>query len=126
MAVPISPFRRYLQHPKALSKSNLVNAPITTQGNMFTYLFGPVVRFPISRVAPFGELLFGGSNSNGYANQIKGFATTSHAFHPLQTSAAPNTLSPWRLGGGLDIKVSTNFSIRPIEIDYILTRYTNR
>jgi hypothetical protein len=29
------------------------------------------------------------------------------------------------LGGGLDIKVSDHFSIRPVEIDWVLTRYTN-
>jgi hypothetical protein len=28
-------------------------------------------------------------------------------------------------GGGLDISVSQRISIRPIEIDYLLTRYTN-
>jgi len=92
---------------------------------MFTYLFGPVVRFPISRVAPFGELLFGGSNSNGYANQIKGICnnfTCISSPSNLSGTQHPFTMA---LGGGLDIKVSTNFSIRPIEIDYILTRYTN-
>src|SRR6201987_5140178 len=40
----------------------------STQGNMFTYLFGPVIKFPTSRLTPFGEILFGGSHSNGYAN----------------------------------------------------------
>jgi hypothetical protein len=40
----------------------------TSQGNMFTYLAGPVVRIPIPVVKPFGEILFGGSNTYGYVN----------------------------------------------------------
>lgn len=103
----------------------VISAPITTQGNMFTYQFGPVVRVPFSRVTAFGEVLFGGSNSNGYANQIKAICNNVTC-----TSAATNasgTQHPFTMtvGGGLDIKLSTHFSLRPIEIDYVLTRYTN-
>src|SRR4029077_6251517 len=58
--------------PKLSPNPIAIGAPITTQRNMFTYLFGPVVRLPLSRITPFGELLFGGSNSNAYGNQIKG------------------------------------------------------
>jgi hypothetical protein len=43
----------------------------SSQSNMFTYLFGPVVKIPIPKVTPFGELLFGGSNTNGYTNLVK-------------------------------------------------------
>jgi hypothetical protein len=92
-----------------------------TQGNMFTYLFGPVVKIPTSRVTPFAELLFGGSNSNGYANLSRsvdaggGTITATGTQHPFTMA----------LGGGLDWHLNKNFSIRPIEIDYILTRYTN-
>src|SRR5258705_11173076 len=42
--------------PKLSPNPIVITAPITTEGNMFTYLFGPVVRVPISRVTPFGEL----------------------------------------------------------------------
>ena len=93
----------------------------STQGNMFTYLFGPVVKIPFSRWNPFGELLFGGSNSNGYGNFTKavdaggGTFATSGTQHPFTMA----------LGGGLDVHLTRNFSLRPVEIDYILTRYTN-
>jgi opacity protein-like surface antigen len=95
----------------------------STQANMFTYLFGPVVRFPRSRISPFGEILFGGSNSNGYANFTRAVnlvggtlnASTSGAQHPFTMA----------VGGGLDFKVSRHLSIRPVEIDYVMTRYTN-
>jgi hypothetical protein len=88
---------------------------------MFTYLFGPVVKIPTSRVTPFAELLFGGSNSNGYANLSRSVDAGGG------TIAAAGTQHPFTmaLGGGLDWHLNKNFSIRPIEIDYILTRYTN-
>jgi hypothetical protein len=93
----------------------------STQGNMFTYLFGPVVKLPTSRVTPFFETLFGGSNTNGYANLSKainqggGTLSTSGTQHPFTMA----------VGGGLDFHINKNFSVRPLEIDYILTRYTN-
>jgi Outer membrane protein beta-barrel domain len=111
--------------PKLSPNPIVLGAPITTQGNMFTYLFGPVVRVPISKVTPFGELLFGGSNSNAYGNQIK--AICNNVTCTTVATNATGTQHPFTmaLGGGLDIKVSTHFSIRPVEIDYVLTRYTN-
>ncbi len=93
----------------------------TSQGNMFTYLFGPVIRIPIPKVTPFGELLFGGSNTNGYVNLVNsinaggGRISRSPNQHPFTMA----------LGGGLDISVSKRFSIRPVEVDYVLSRYSN-
>jgi len=111
--------------PKLSPNPIVVTAPITTQGNMFTYQFGPVVRIPLSKVTPFGELLFGGSNSNAYGNQIKAICN-SFACTTVATNAT-GTQHPFTMmfGGGLDIKVTDLISVRPIEIDYVLTRYTN-
>jgi hypothetical protein len=93
----------------------------TSQGNMFTYLFGPVVQIPIPKVKPFGELLFGGSNTNGYTNLIKAIDTGGG------TIAKNPTQHPFTMafGGGLDISLSSRVSIRPIEVDYVLSRYSN-
>ena len=95
----------------------------STQGNMFTYMFGPVIKVPFSRWHPFAELLFGGSNSNGYAHLTKAIddaggtvtGSTSGTQHPFTMA----------LGGGLDVHLSQHFSLRPVELDYVLTRYTN-
>jgi len=75
--------------PKLSPNPIVVNAPITTQGNMFTYLFGPVVRFPISRVAPLVNCSLGAQTRTATRTRSKGFATTSHAFHPLQPQRHP-------------------------------------
>lgn len=95
----------------------------STQANMFTYMFGPVIRIPFSRWHPFGELLFGGSNTNGYGHLTKVIdngggtitASTSGTQHPFTMA----------LGGGLDVHLSQHLSLRPVELDYMLTRYTN-
>jgi len=102
------------------SNGEVTANPITTQANMFTYLFGPQVTYRTPKVNVFGELLFGGSNSNGYAN-------IASAFNGVGGNVATGTQHPFTmgLGGGLDVKVSKNIAIRPIELDYILTRYTN-
>jgi hypothetical protein len=93
----------------------------STQGNMFTYLFGPVVKIPSSRWNPFAELLFGGSNSNGYANFTKAIDAGGGAFATSGTQH-PFTMA---LGGGLDVHLTHHVSLRPVELDYILSRYTN-
>ena len=88
---------------------------------MFTYQFGPVIKYRTSRVTYFGEVLFGGSNTNVYANLSKAFVlgggtiSASDTQHPFTMSA----------GGGLDINFSKRVAFRPIEIDYMLTRYSN-
>src|SRR5581483_573142 len=93
----------------------------TSQGNMFTYLFGPVVRIPIPRVRPFGELLFGGSNTNGYVNLVNAINAGGGTISKTPNQH-PFTMA---LGGGLDIGISKHVSIRPGELDYVLSRYTN-
>jgi hypothetical protein len=93
----------------------------SSNGNMFTYQFGPVIRIPWHSVTLFGETLFGGSNTNGYGNLEKaidaggGTLSISGTQHPFSMS----------VGGGLDFNVSKNFAIRVAELDYFLTRYTN-
>ena len=43
------------------------------------------------------------------------------------TITASGTQHPFTMavGGGLDFHINRNFSIRPVEVDYVLTRYTN-
>jgi outer membrane immunogenic protein len=93
----------------------------TSQGNMFTYLFGPVLKIPIPKVTPFGEILFGGSYTNGYVNLTNSIISNGGTISKTPTQH-PFTLA---LGGGLDISIAKHLSIRPGEIDYVLSRYSN-
>jgi hypothetical protein len=91
----------------------------TTSANMFTYLFGPEVHVQSKKVRVFGELLFGGSSTSGYANILNEAYPSGAANNPSQH---PFTMA---FGGGLDVNVSKKVALRLGEMDWILTRYTN-
>jgi hypothetical protein len=93
----------------------------TSQGDMFTYMAGPVIRIPIPGVKPFGEILFGGSNANGYVNLTNSIIAAGGTISETRTQH-PFTMA---VGGGLDISVSKRLSIRPVEADYVLSLYSN-
>ena len=114
-------FTTTVDAPIVTPRGTVPAGTFSSQANMFTYLFGPVVKVPLSRITPFGELLFGGSNSNGYGNLSKSIIQGGG------TISASGTQHPFTMafGGGLDVHINHNFSIRPIELDWILTRYTN-
>jgi hypothetical protein len=114
-------FTRTVPTPIVIPGKGIIPAgTYSAQGNMFTYLFGPVLRIPLPVVKPFGEVLFGGSNTNGYVNltqQINaaGGTISTPTQHPFTMAA----------GGGVDVSVSHRLAIRLGEFDYVLTRYTN-
>jgi outer membrane immunogenic protein len=96
-------------------------AKYTTNGNMFTYLFGPVFGIHKKRFDAYVEYLLGGSASNGYANLEKaivaggGTITAAGEQHPFTMA----------LGGGVDLNLSKKIALRLGEADWVLTRYTN-
>lgn len=92
----------------------------TAQSNMFTYLFGPVLRIPLPVVKPFGEVLFGGSYTDAYVNLTKQIESNGGTIST--PSQHPFTMA---VGGGVDLSVSHRVAIRLGEFDYVLTRYSN-
>jgi opacity protein-like surface antigen len=75
---------------------------------LYTYLFGPRISYRHwNRVTPFGEVLFGGER----VNTTKGTVSRSDGNFAMTA------------GGGFDIKLSKNFSVRPVKVDYLLTRF---
>jgi len=109
--------------PVVTPRGTIPAGTYSTQANMFTYLFGPVVKIPLSSITPYGEVLFGGSNSNGYANLTRFVNSVGGTFN----ASTSGTQHPFTMavGGGLDVHLGHNWSLRPVEIDYVLTRYTN-
>jgi opacity protein-like surface antigen len=91
-----------------------------SNANMFTYLFGPTVGVHTKKLNVYGEVLFGGSNTNGYAD-------LSNAVMVGGPVKAAGTQHPFTMavGGGVDFNVSRNLAFRLGEFDWILTRYTN-
>ena len=77
-------------------------------GTLSTYLFGPRVSYRhLRKITPFGQVLFGIGHANassfGTANSQNAFAMAA--------------------GGGVDYKLFDHLSIRPVQADYLLTRF---
>jgi opacity protein-like surface antigen len=80
--------------------------PTESSGTMWTYLAGPRVNFRHSgRFTPFAQALFGVAHGSGL-------------FVPGVQNAFATSI-----GGGLDVRISNRFSLRPIQVDYLLTRF---
>jgi peptidoglycan-associated lipoprotein len=103
--------------PISTSAGTIPAGTYKSNATQFTYLFGPVVRIPAGRVQPFGELLFGGMNSNlyGQLSSSTTFANANATQHPFAMA----------FGGGLDVSVNKHVSLRLAEMDWVLTRFTN-
>lgn len=74
----------------------------------FSYLFGPRLNLRKTRVTPFTQVLFGGLLATGGIGRVgaqNAFAMTA--------------------GGGLDVKVSRFLSIRPAQVEYFMTRFSD-
>ena len=101
-------------------KSQLTNAGYTVvgnvQGNVFTYMFGPQIKKHSGKFQPFGQALFGAAHSNSYANIYS-------AIHGLTSSNNNNNAFAMEFGGGLDYALTPHFQIRPVEVDYLYTRF---
>jgi len=91
----------------------------SASGNLFTYQFGPQIKKHSGRLQPFAQTLYGIAHSNGYAAvlQAKGNGT-----YVLTTGGNDNAFA-MEIGGGLDIPLSRIIQIRPVELDYQLTRF---
>jgi hypothetical protein len=88
-----------------LTGYGVTNTSADLVGWVMPYLFGPRINFRHGRVTPFAQSLFGGIAAS---NRIGG--------GPSQNSFAMTA------GGGLDIRASRHFSIRPVQAEYLLTK----
>ncbi len=94
------------------------------QGNLFTYLFGPQIKLhSAKKIQPFVHALFGGAHSNVYANAFKNICVTGVC--AFSTAPANNAFA-MAFGGGVDIPIGHSISIRPVELDYLFTDFTNQ
>ena len=87
------------------------------QANLFTYNVGPVLKYRQGKFQPFGEVLFGGAHSNAYVNLCNASGAC--------IGSPSNNAFDFIIGGGLDIPVTKSISIRPAELDFVLTRFGN-
>jgi opacity protein-like surface antigen len=88
-------------------------------GNLFTYTFGPQIKYRAGKLEPFAEVLLGGAHSNFYAN-----ACNKNTGECGNRSPSNNAFA-LAIGGGVDIAVSSKIAIRLVDADYELTRFGN-
>jgi outer membrane protein OmpA-like peptidoglycan-associated protein len=88
-------------------------------GNLFTFLFGPQIgkRYGIFR--PYAQVLVGGAHTNAYSNSYNGFAFGATSKAPSGTAFALDA------GLGVDIAVGQHFAIRPFEVSWLYTDFSN-
>lgn len=97
----------------------------SVSGNLFTYLFGPQIKFRHQHTQIFVEALTGAAHSNVYGNAFQTICQPT-AGGCTGVSASPSN-NGWAvmIGGGLDFPINHTISIRAAELDYLLTRFGN-
>ncbi len=86
-------------------------------GSDFTYLFGPRITFrkADSPFRPFAELNFGGNRLSLSCNSGTACNGASYSKNAFALT----------VGGGFDVKINKKFSLRPIQAEYMYTRFGN-
>jgi Outer membrane protein beta-barrel domain len=85
-------------------------------GNEFTFLFGPRLTLRNhGAFRPFFEVNFGGARISLSCNNNTACSGTSFSKSAFAMTA----------GGGFDIALSKKFSLRPIQAEYLYTRFGN-
>jgi hypothetical protein len=78
-----------------------------TSATVFTYLFGPRVSYGDGRFTPFVQSLYGGARGSG---AFGGEGGSRNVF-------------AMTVGGGLDFQVNKHFFVRPVQAEYMLTKF---
>jgi opacity protein-like surface antigen len=82
-------------------------------GTLSTYLFGPRVSYRrYGKITPFAQVLFGVAHASGsLSGSTATIVSSDNAF-------------AMTVGGGVDYKLSHRFAIRPLQVEYLLTRFS--
>ncbi|HKF49341.1 MAG TPA: outer membrane beta-barrel protein [Terracidiphilus sp.] len=97
----------------------------TASGNLFTYLFGPVLKYRWEGVRPYADLLFGAAHSSVYGNAFKQICQPVAG--TCSFSSSPNgDAYAMSIGGGIDFPLNQRIDLRIGEFDYLYTRFTNQ
>jgi len=100
---------------------NTVGLGNTINGSQFTYLFGPRLTLRnSSKFTPFFEVNFGGDRASVTCQSTAVTCVNATGGNSFSKNAFALTV-----GGGFDIKITKKFSIRPVQAEYLYTRFGN-
>jgi len=88
-------------------------------GNLFTYMFGPQIGKRYGAFRPYVQGLIGGAHTNAYQNIQTGLDLTGFR-------APSNNAFALDVGFGVDVAIGKRFAIRPFEISYLYTDFSNK
>ncbi len=88
--------------------------------NLFTYQFGPQIKKHSGKLQPYAQTLYGVAHSSGYAAVLRAKGNGSYV---LTSGGGNDNAFAMEVGGGLDIRFSRTVQLRPVEVDYQLTRF---
>ena len=89
-----------------------------------TYLFGPRLSLNRSRkFDPYVHFLFGGDRITTSGTPSAVACTPTASANCGTTLAGSQANFGMAIGGGLDLKMGKRFRLRPIQLDYLLTRF---
>ena len=108
----------YGSFTQCLKPGNPFGSTGCAQANLFTYTFGPQIKYRAGRFEPFAEVLLGGAHSNFYAN-----ACSSQGI--CGSKSPSNNAFDITVGGGVDIKATDHIAIRLVDADFVLNRFGN-
>jgi outer membrane immunogenic protein len=92
-----------------------VGASASSSGHLYNFLFGPTVSHRTdSKLVPFAHGLLGIARTGGSASMS--------IFGQSLNLSSGDTGFGMALGGGLDYEINKAFAIRPVQMDYVLTR----
>jgi len=92
----------------------------------FSYLFGPRLSYGRSKkFDPYIHVLFGGQNLSSSIAQSSILVVNPHSTDKLSNGRYQTATNSFAMavGGGIDIKLSHLITLRPVQIDYYLTRF---
>ncbi len=109
----------YASSTECVSSINPFGLTGCASASLFTYQFGPQIKYRAHRFQPFAEALPGGAHSNFYATACRNFTVICVGRAPSNNAFA------LAVGGGFDITLGSRFAIRVFDADYQLTRFGN-
>jgi len=103
------------QAQSLLSQLGITGLP--PKAKSYSYLFGPVVFQDVGRYKPFAHALFGANNVSTNLSGVKVGGLGIPGFTVSDTAFA------MAFGGGVDVKLTDQISLRAGQVDYLFTKH---